>query len=126
MSINNEEDSKCFTYKPIGYIQSIFQSKNGTPRQSGLSDFARARLTVSKAVFTNPDHSLANLGDFSHLWLLWVFHQDAGNTSVKAKVAPPRLGGGRVGVFSTRYYVSRKKSLYPDVMMSGLRTARPT
>ena len=105
------EDTESFTYKPIGYIQSIFQSKNGTPRQSGLSDFARARLKVSKAVFTNPDHSLANLGDFSHLWLLWVFHQDAGNTNVKAKVAPPRLGGGRVGVFSTRYVVSRRRGV---------------
>ena len=67
---------------------------------------------MSKEVFTNPEHSLANLGDFSHLWLVWVFHQDSGNTNVKAKVAPPRLGGGRVGVFSTRY-VKGSRNLNP-------------
>ena len=111
MSSKNE-DTESFTYKPIGYIRSMFQSKNGTPRQSGLSELARARLTVSKEVFTNPEHSLANLGDFSHLWLVWVFHQDSGNTNVKAKVAPPRLGGGRVGVFSTRY-VKGSRNLNP-------------
>ena len=111
MSSKNE-DTESFTYKPIGHIRSIFQSKNGTPRQSGLSELARARLTVSKEVFTNPEHSLANLRDFSHLWLLWVFHQDSGNTNVKAKVAPPRLGGGRVGVFSTRY-VKESRNLNP-------------
>ena len=102
-SLNDDEDTECFTYKPIGYIKSIFLSKNGTPRQSGLSDFARASLTVSKEVFTNPDHSLANIQEFSHLWILWVFHQNKCSTSVKAKVSPPRLCGNRVGVFSTRF-----------------------
>jgi len=91
-----------FTYKPIGYLKSIFQTKNGTPRQSGLSKFARASLTISKNVFTNPEHSLQDLSEFSHIWLLWVFHQNQETLkSVKAKVAPPRLGD-RVGVFSTR------------------------
>ena len=86
-------DKDHFSYQPIGYIRSVFPTKNGTPRQSGLSELARASLTVSKEVFTNPEHALADLGDFSHIWLLWVFNQDAGNTSVKAKVAPPRLEG---------------------------------
>ena len=53
-------------------------------------------------MFTNPEHSLQNLSEFSHIWLLWVFHQNQETVkSVKAKVAPPRLGD-RVGVFSTR------------------------
>ena len=96
------EQENVYSYKPIGHIKSIFPTKNGTPRQSGLSEFARASLRISKEVFTNPDHSLQNLAEFSHVWLLWVFHLDTDNTGVKAKVTPPRLGGERVGVFSTR------------------------
>ena len=95
-------ESESFSYKPIGYLQSIFATKNGTPRQSGLSEFARASIRISKKVFTNPEHSLMNLTEFSHLWILWVFHQNTDSTTVKAKVTPPRLGGERVGVFSTR------------------------
>ena len=90
---------------PIGHIRSMFAKKNGTPRQSGLSQLARASLTVDKTVFTNPDHALQNLDQFSHVWLVWLFHQNqegAASGAVKAKVAPPRLGGPRVGVFSTR------------------------
>lgn len=99
-----EDDIRTqFSYQPIGYIRSVFPTKNGTPRQSGLSELARASLTVSKDVFTNPDHSLQNLSSFSHVWLIWVFHLDTdGSRTVKAKVAPPRLGGERVGVFSSR------------------------
>ena len=93
---------ESISYKPIGYLESIFATKNGTPRQSGLSEFARAKIRISKQVFTNPDHSLMNLTEFSHLWILWVFHQNTDSTTVKAKVTPPRLGGERVGVFSTR------------------------
>merc|ERR1719264_131022 len=90
-----------FRYKPIGHVKSVFQGKSGTPRQSGLSKHARASLTVNRAHFNNPDHSLPGLEGFSHVWLLWVFHADSG-VAIKAKVAPPRLGGVRVGVFSTR------------------------
>jgi len=101
MSETKVETKDIFSHKPIGYLRSIFASKNGTPRQSGLSEYARASLTISKEVFTNPDHSLHDLSSFSHVWLVWVFHQNVGR-AVKAKVSPPRLGGGRVGVFSTR------------------------
>ena len=58
-------------------------------------------MTVNRSHFNNPDHSLIGLEGFSHVWLLWVFHADSG-VAIKAKVAPPRLGGTRVGVFSTR------------------------
>jgi len=89
------------TLTPIGHIKSMFHQKNGTPRQSGLIKSARASLTINKAVFNNPEHSLEDLSSFSHVWLIWVFHANGG-VAVKAKVAPPRLKGKRVGVFSTR------------------------
>ena len=90
-----------YTYQPIGHVESIFCSRNGALRQSGLSQYARASLTINKTFFTNPDHSLENISEYSHLWLIWVFHQNT-PSAVKAKVSPPRLGGERVGVFSTR------------------------
>ena len=98
---STDSDRETISYQPIGYLRSIFASKNGTPRQSGLSEYARASLTVSKELFSNPCHSLHSLDQFSHVWLLWSFHHNVG-PAVKAKVAPPRLGGERVGVFSTR------------------------
>jgi len=94
---------ESYSYQPIGHVQSIFLTRNGTPRQSGLSHYARASLVINKTFFTNPEHSLENLSQYSHIWLVWVFHQNMSTyTTVKAKVSPPRLGGEKVGVFSTR------------------------
>jgi tRNA-Thr(GGU) m(6)t(6)A37 methyltransferase TsaA len=42
------------------------------------------------------------LDDFSHIWIIFVFHSGM-RDNWKATVRPPRLGGNRrVGVFSTR------------------------
>ncbi|XP_006143774.1 tRNA (adenine(37)-N6)-methyltransferase isoform X2 [Tupaia chinensis] len=41
------------------------------------------------------------LEQFSHVWILFVFHKN-GHLSCKAKVQPPRLNGAKTGVFSTR------------------------
>ena len=84
---------------PIGFVESAFVSKNGTPRQSGIVPAAPARLRVLWG--TNPSHSLEGLGGFSHAWLLWVFDRNGG-AAVKAKVRPPRLGGAPTGVFGCR------------------------
>jgi len=90
-----------FKMQPIGHLQSVFKTKNGTPRQSGLANQGRAILRINKNVLNNPGHALENLEEFSHVWLIWVFHKN-GQDAVKAKVAPPRLSGKRVGLFSTR------------------------
>ena len=57
-----------FEMKPIGYLQSVFHHKNGTPRQSSLVESARGILTIEKSIFTNPDHSLEGLEEYSHAW----------------------------------------------------------
>lgn len=81
--------------KPIGYLRSCFVRKNGTPRQGGLAQSARAKLTLT--CFDTPAPSLDSLQDFSHVWVLFIFHQN-GKATAKPKVAPPRLGGDhRVG-----------------------------
>eukprot|EP00063_Salmo_salar_P075511 XP_014050346.1 PREDICTED: nef-associated protein 1 isoform X1 [Salmo salar] len=86
---------------PIGYISSCFSVKNGTPRQPTICGPSRATLQIQQSVFNNPEHSLVGLDNYSHVWVIFLFHKN-GHLSYKAKVKPPRLNGQRVGVYSTR------------------------
>jgi tRNA-Thr(GGU) m(6)t(6)A37 methyltransferase TsaA len=89
-----------FTFKPIGYIRSCFTEKFGIPRQPGLVPDATAVLEI-KRPFQNHE-AFRNLESFSHIWILFVFHQCLQN-KCKSTVRPPRLGGNRrVGVFASR------------------------
>ncbi|XP_050012002.1 tRNA (adenine(37)-N6)-methyltransferase [Alexandromys fortis] len=87
--------------EPIGYLESCFLAKNGTPRQPSICSYSRACLKIRKSIFNNPKHSLMGLEQFSHVWILFVFHKN-GHLNYKAKVQPPRLNGAKTGVFSTR------------------------
>ncbi|XP_076150891.1 tRNA (adenine(37)-N6)-methyltransferase [Alosa pseudoharengus] len=91
----------CLETVPIGYIHSCFAGKNGTPRQPTVCGPSRATLKIQQAVFSNPDHPLIGLEQYSHVWIIFLFHKN-GHLSYKAKVKPPRLNGQRVGVYSTR------------------------
>ncbi|XP_047221989.1 tRNA (adenine(37)-N6)-methyltransferase isoform X1 [Girardinichthys multiradiatus] len=86
---------------PIGYISSCFSMKNGTPRQPTICGTSRAQLQIQQSVFNNPEHALVGLEQYSHVWIIFLFHKN-GHLSYKAKVKPPRLNGQRVGVYSTR------------------------
>ncbi|XP_077381592.1 tRNA (adenine(37)-N6)-methyltransferase [Festucalex cinctus] len=86
---------------PIGYIHSCFSEKNGTPRQPTVCGSSRAELRLQHSVFNNPEHALVGLEQFSHIWVIFLFHKN-GHLSHKAKVKPPRLNGERVGLYSTR------------------------
>ncbi|XP_057699619.1 tRNA (adenine(37)-N6)-methyltransferase [Corythoichthys intestinalis] len=86
---------------PIGYIHSCFSEKNGTPRQPTVCGPSRAELRLKQSVFNNPEHALIGLEQFSHIWVIFLFHKN-GHLSHKAKVKPPRLNGERVGLYSTR------------------------
>jgi tRNA-Thr(GGU) m(6)t(6)A37 methyltransferase TsaA len=77
-----------------------FPDKNGTPRQGSVAPASRARLEIEFG--NNPEHSLAGLLEFSHVWLLFLFHQNGAPTPPRAKVKPPRLDGATKGVFATR------------------------
>ena len=85
---------------PIGVIHSGFREKFGIPRQPGLVPAARATLELLPP-YARPE-AVRGLEDFSHLWLLFVFHGvPAGRW--QPTVRPPRLGGNRrLGVFATR------------------------
>lgn len=87
-------------FKPVARIHSVFPTKFGVPRQSGLAAELDS-LLVFEPEFRNPD-AFRGLEGFSHVWLIWVFHQ-AVRESWSPTVRPPRLGGNtRLGVFATR------------------------
>ncbi|XP_047117905.1 tRNA (adenine(37)-N6)-methyltransferase [Schistocerca piceifrons] len=96
---NVPDDS--LTLHPIGTISTWFPAKRGTPRQPGICASSRGKLTLSNTVFTNPEHALEGLEEFSHMWILFHFHKND-STHIRAKVSPPRLNGARLGVFGTR------------------------
>jgi len=89
-----------FNFKAIATLYSPFAEKFAVPRQPGLVTAARAELHFASGC--NREEIIRGLEGFSHLWLIFVFHQviDEGWTPT---VRPPRLGGNRrVGVFATR------------------------
>ncbi len=84
----------------IARVHSDFPTKFGVPRQSGLVEELTSTL-VFEPEFRSED-ALRGLEGFSHLWLVWVFHQ-AARRDWSPTVRPPRLGGNaRMGVFATR------------------------
>jgi len=89
-----------FHFTAIGRIHSPFREKFGTPRQPGLVRAAEGWLELFPE-FASED-ALRGLEEFSHLWLVFVFHQVLGE-GWQPTVRPPRLGGNvRQGVFATR------------------------
>jgi len=88
------------TYTPIAFTYSPYKQKFAIPRQPNL-----VREAIGEIRFV-PEFSdvnaLRGLETFSHLWLLFHFHESAGQ-GFSATVSPPRLGGQqRVGVFASR------------------------
>ena len=59
------------TLRPIAHIRSVFPSKFGIPRQSGLTETLRSEIVFEEA-FRSPQ-ALRGLSDFSHLWIIWGF-----------------------------------------------------
>lgn len=78
----------------------MFPEKRAVPRQANVASRLISRIELNLSVFNNPEHSIEGLEKFSHIWIIYHFHRNQAHH--KAKVAPPRLSGERVGVFSTR------------------------
>jgi tRNA-Thr(GGU) m(6)t(6)A37 methyltransferase TsaA len=100
--VESTEDSQTIRYTPIGYLNSVFPTKNGCPRQGLLVESSRATLKLLPNC--NPIASLDGLQSFSHCWLIFVFHENTNQSkaNVKSKVSPPRLKGEKVGLYATR------------------------
>lgn len=92
----------------IARIRNAFPTKFGLPRQSGLVP------ELTSTIVFEPEYRVAEalrgIEDYSHLWLIWEFHQalrgsekNGDEVPWKPTVRPPRLGGNtRMGVFATR------------------------
>ena len=86
--------------KPIGYLESVYREKFGTPRQSGFVKNARARLTMVNDINAS---CLEGLEDYGYIWLVFIFHIGLNDyNNKKSKIAPPKLEGKKKGVFATR------------------------
>ena len=87
-------------FEPIGIIHSCFKEKFGIPRQAGLVKSAAATLELLPPY--NVEEALRGIEEFSHLWIIFAFHESVCE-KFQPMVRPPRLGGNvRKGVFATR------------------------
>ena len=84
---------------PIGYIETCFKERFGTPRQPSLVPSSWGRLRLRPEL--NLNDAFEGLEGFSHVWLIFLFHENK-NKGVNAKIHPPRMGGEKIGLFATR------------------------
>ena len=89
-----------FSFEQIGVIRSPYKEKFAVPRQPGLVADGCGELRLLPPY--NQAEAVRGLEQFSHIWVLFIFHQTQ-NGGWRPTVRPPRLGGNaRVGVFATR------------------------
>ncbi|MBF7683098.1 tRNA (N6-threonylcarbamoyladenosine(37)-N6)-methyltransferase TrmO [Acinetobacter sp. B5B] len=84
----------------IATMTSPFKEKFGIPRQPNLVD---VRSYVDFLAPYDDICAFDGIIEFSHIWILWVFHGNKKQLNFKPQVRPPRLGGNeKMGVFATR------------------------
>lgn len=84
----------------IGHIVSPYKEKFAIPRQPGIVTAAQGQILLEENA--NNIDLVRGLSQFSHIWLLFVFHETM-QQGWKPLVRPPRLGGNKkLGVFATR------------------------
>lgn len=89
-----------FSFAQIGTIHSPYKEKFAVPRQPGLIEDGGGELHLLPPY--NQAEAVRGLEDFSHIWVMFIFHQTM-EGGWRPTVRPPRLGGNaRVGVFATR------------------------
>ena len=99
----------------VGVVESPLRGKRGAPRQGALAPSLPCRVRLTKDCDAS---SLEGLQQYSHAWILYLFHADeprkaagpaassppwvqAGRCAA-SKISPPGMAGGRAGVLSTR------------------------
>jgi len=79
-----------FQFEQIGVIRSPYKEKFAVPRQPGLVKSGGGELHLL-APYNQAD-AVRGLEAFSHLWVLFIFHQTMAG-GWRPTVRPPRLGG---------------------------------
>ena len=87
-------NTRQFTMEPIGVIHSPFTDKNQTPIQP-----TRSPAVGQVEIYPEFADGLQDVEGFSHIILLYVFHQSEGYTLL----VKPFLDDQRRGLFATRY-----------------------
>lgn len=91
---------QSFQFNAIGVIESPYKQKFAIPRQPGLIPEAVGQLVLDPPYAD--DAIVRGIESFSHLWIVFVFHETAEH-GWSSLVRPPRLGGNqKKGVFATR------------------------
>ncbi|OTG91892.1 tRNA (N6-threonylcarbamoyladenosine(37)-N6)-methyltransferase TrmO [Acinetobacter sp. ANC 3813] len=87
----------------IGYMNSPYKEKFGIPRQPNL---VQVESYIDMQAPYNDLLAFEGIEAFSHLWLVWQFHDNKNqqySDKFRPQVRPPRLGGNKkIGVFATR------------------------
>jgi tRNA-Thr(GGU) m(6)t(6)A37 methyltransferase TsaA len=88
------------SFTPIAHILTPFTQKFSIPRQGLSLSSAKGEIVFNAEI--DVTQSLDGIEGFSHLWLLFLFHENLAQ-GYKPKVRPPRLGGNKkIGVFASR------------------------
>ncbi len=98
--MNRTYVSNKVEFNVIGQVNSPYKEKFAIPRQPGLVSSAKGSITLTGDA--NDPELVRELAQFSHIWVLFVFHgtQEQG---WKPLVRPPRLGGNKkIGVLASR------------------------
>lgn len=91
---------KAYEFAPIGVVRTGFAEKFGIPRQPGMVLEAKGVIELNAHPFYT--QACRKLETFSHLWIVFVFHEH-GARDWKPSIRPPRLGGReKVGVLASR------------------------
>lgn len=91
---------QSFQFNTIAVVESPYQEKFAIPRQPNLVSEAQGKvILVGQA---NQKELIRDIEQYSHLWLLFIFHGTQ-QQGWKPLVRPPRLGGNsKTGVLATR------------------------
>jgi tRNA-Thr(GGU) m(6)t(6)A37 methyltransferase TsaA len=96
----SKPNEETIEFRPIGYIHTIFNEKRALPKQANLAQSILSKIVLNRNLFSNTEHSLEGLEEYSHFWIIYHFHKNESHP--KPKIFPPRLGGKNIGVFATR------------------------
>ena len=99
-SCDTNHEVQSFKFDTIALIESPYQEKFAIPRQPNLVSAAKGKVVLVGDA--NNSDLVRDIEQFSHIWLLFIFHGTQAQ-GWKPLVRPPRLGGNKkTGVLATR------------------------
>ena len=99
MTVKKYAMNSGYCLSPIATISTPFKQKFAIPRQPNLAN-AKGQITFTDT-YGDPQ-AFKGLENYSHLWLLFIFHETAAR-GWKPAVKAPRLGGNAtLGVYASR------------------------